>query len=279
MSFRKILAVMLTAAFVVVMGMAEPAQAGRPPQEYEWPGPASPEIRWNNAIGLAVDYDWSDFTNWKDAVDATGIPGIAGGAANTTAHFEQWKIDHDVNVKVNEPVDTGTGDIYIRLRSSGGADMYINGTGSLKCSTYWVRQSSDYVICQVPLEVTTMVKLEWRWGYGRFENTVETPIVRVGDGDFTFAAHAGNDKIDAIQMWYDRDSSIPEMYQYNAIDSYEGSTPLSILIDDGGIYGGYVDGAFGTLPGNSVSAIQGSSVIVGAPQTSISKLLAHLSAT
>ncbi len=263
----RILAAAAVLAAMVMLGLAGTAWA-RDPQTYTYVGPTSPELRWSNPDPAAVDFDWSDPNNWNPVVDPN-VPGIAGGDANTTAHFERWSNDNnDVNVKVNEAVDTGTGDIYIRLDSStGGPDMYINGTGSLKCSTYWVRQSRDYVICQVPLEATTMVKLEWRWGYGRFENTVKTPIVRIGDGDFTFAAHAGNDQMDAVQMWVDQDSSIPEMYQYNAIDPYTPGTPLSILIDDSGIYGGYVDGAFGTEPGNSASLIQGSTLIVGAAQT------------
>jgi len=258
----RILAAVAILAAMVVSGLAPTAWA-RDAQTYTYASIPAPIINWSKPDSAAVDFDWSDTNNWVDG----NVPGIVGGAADTSAQFPQWVISNDVNVKVNEAVDTGTGDIYIRLQSSGGTDMYLNGTGSLKCSTYWVRQGYDYVICQVPLEATTMVKLEWRWGYGRFENTVKTPIVRVGDGDFTFATHTGNDQMDAVQMWKDQDSSIPQMYQYNAIDPYTTGTPLSILIDDGGVYGGYVDGAFGTLTGNSASLIQGSTMIVGAAQT------------
>jgi len=250
-------------AATVMLGLAGTAWA-RAPQTYTYANIPAPIINWSKPASAPVDFDWSTASNWTGAV----VPGIVGGAANTTAQFPQWGITNNVNVKVNEAVDTGTNDIYIRLQSADGvSDMYLNGTGSLKCSTYWVRQSSDGVICQVPLEATTMVKLEWRWGYGRFENTVKTPIVRIGDGDFTFAAHDGNDQMNAVQMWKDQESTVPEMYQYNAIDPYTPGTPLSILIDDGGIYGGYVDGAFGTLAGNSASLIQGSTLIVGAAQT------------
>jgi len=254
----------ILATFVIV-GLAE-ATSARDPQAYDWPGIPAPKIQWSNPNGAPIDFDWSDFSNWKNATDVTGIPGVAGGAANTSAEFPSWGISNDVNVIVNEAVDTGTGDIYVRL-NSGGPDMYINGTGSLKCSTFWVRQSRDHVYVQVPLEATTMVKLEWRWGHGTFENTVKTPIVRVGDGDFTFSAHAGNDQIDNVQLWYDREGTIPEMYQYNAIDPYTPGTPLTILVDSGGVYGGYVDGAFGTEPGNVVDLIQGSTAIFGAAQT------------
>lgn len=247
---------------MMMLGLAETGWA-RDPQVYTYPSIPTPIINWSKPASAPIDFDWATATNWTGGV----VPGIVGGAVNTTAQFPQWAITNNVNVKVNEAVDTGTNDIYIRLQSSGGADMYINGTGSLKTSTYWVRQSSDYVICQVPLEATTMVKMEWRWGNGRFENTVKTPIVRVGDGIMTFAAHDGNDNMDAVQMWKDQEATIPQMYQYNAVDPYVPGTPLSILIDDGGIYGGYVDGAFGTQAGNSASLIQGSTLIVGAAQT------------
>ncbi len=249
-------------AIIVVGGLAGPAHA----QMYEWGGPVEPEIKWTKPSG-AAEYDWNDPLNWADAVDIAGVPGVVGGLVDSTATFGSWNAGQPVTVNVAEDVNTGLGDIYVRFNSSGN-DLTFAGTGSLTCSTFWVRQSRGYVITQVPLHATTMVKLEWRWGYGTFQDIVRTPLVRVGDGDFTFEAHDGNDEMDTAQLWYDRDSSIPEMYQYNAVDPYTPGTPFSITVSSGGVYGGYVDGAFGTLPGNTVDiTAPGNTVIVGAAQT------------
>lgn len=249
--------------------------------------PTAQAVDWLRPDTTSVsEFNWNDTANWQDVLDANGdpgtdgvgdIPGI-GGFTNVDARVSEWQLAQNVTLNVDQPVDLGTGEFYVLTYSNNMTIKDSSGTNSasLTCGTYRCWRSSWYTISEIPIYASTKVMLGWRWGYVRFENVVETPLVEVGDGDMTFTALPNASdvyKFDEVTLWKDNQPVIPEMYVYDDIDPYTPDTPLTITIADGGIYGGYADGAFGTLAGNTVNISEGGTVIVGAAQTNFPNII------
>ena len=253
-------------AAVVVLGTSMILGAAGTAQAVDWLRPDTSSVS---------DFNWSDPANWQDISDpADGIGDVPGinGLTNVDARIPDWTLTQDVNLNIDQAVDLGTGEFYIGTRYYDMTikDTSVDGSASITCGTYKCWRSWYYTVSQVPIYASTKVMLGWRWGYVRFENVVETPLVEVGDGDMTFTALPNASdvyKFDSVNLWEDNQPVIPELYIHDDIDPYTPGTPLSISIADGGVYGGYADGSFGTLAGNSVNVTEGGTVIVGAAQT------------
>ena len=187
------------------------------------PGTAE-AVNWLKPDTTSVSvFNWNDPANWQDIsdpLDGIGdVPGI-GGLTNVDARIPDWRLTQNVTLNVDQAVDLGTGEFYVGTRYY---DMTIkdsSGTGSasLTCGTYKAWRSWEYTISEIPIYASTKVMLGWRWGYVRFENIVETPLVEVGDGDMTFTALPNPTdvyKFDTVTLWEDNQPVIPEMYLHS----------------------------------------------------------------